>query len=53
MPVKEEDMLKATIRVGSPGLYKYTWVPFGLPNSGSSFCHLVQMCLGEQQFILL
>ena len=28
-------------------------MPFGLSNSGSSFCHLMEMCLGDQQFVTL
>ena len=28
-------------------------MPFGLSNSGSSFCHLIEMCLGDQQFVIL
>ena len=28
-------------------------MPSRLSNSGSSFCHLMEMCLGDQQFITL
>ena len=28
-------------------------MPFGLSNSRSSFCHLMEMCLGHQQFVTL
>ena len=28
-------------------------MPYGLSNSGSSFCHLMEMCLGGQQFVNL
>ena len=28
-------------------------MPFGLSNSGSSFYHLMEMCLGDQQFVTL
>ena len=28
-------------------------MPVGLSNSGSSFCHLTEMCLGDQQFVTL
>ena len=28
-------------------------MPFGLSNSGSSFCHLMEMCLGDQQYVTL
>ena len=53
MPVEEADIPKTAFRTGSSGLYKFTHMPFGLSNSGSSFCHLMEMCLGDQQFVTL
>ena len=53
MPVEEEDIPKTAFRAGSSGLYKFTCMPFGLSNSGSSFCCLMEMCLGDQQFVTL
>ena len=50
MPVEEADIPKTAFRAS---LYKFTCMPFGLSNSGSSFCHLMEMCLGDQQFITL
>ena len=28
-------------------------MPFGLSNAGPSFCHLIEQCLGDQQFVTL
>ena len=53
MPVHKADIHKTAFRVGSSGLYEFTRMPFGLLNSGSSFCCLMEMCLGDQQFITL
>ena len=35
------------------GLYKFTHMPFRLSNAGSSFCCLMEQCLGDQQFVTL
>ena len=53
MPMAELDIHKTAFRAGSSGLYEFTCMPFGLSNSGSSFCHLIEMCLGDQQFVTL
>ena len=53
MPVAESDIYKTAFRAGSSGLYEFTRMPFGLSNSGSSFCCLMEMCLGDQQFVTL
>ena len=53
MPVEEADIQKTAFRVGSSGLYEFTHMPFGLSYSGSSFCHLMETCLGDQRFVTL
>ena len=53
MPVEEADIPKTAFRAGSSGLYEFTRMPFGLSNSRSSFCRLMEMCLGDQQFVTL
>ena len=35
------------------GLYEFTRMPFRLSIVGSSFCHLMEQCLGDQQFFTL
>ena len=42
MPVEEADIPKTAFRAGSSGLYEFTHMPFGLSNSRSSFCHLME-----------
>ena len=49
----EMDIHKTTFRAGSSGLYEFTHMPFSLSNSGASFCHLMEMCLGDQQYVTL
>ena len=51
--MEESDIKKTAFRASSTGLYEFTHMPFGLSNAGSSFCHLMEQCLGEQQFVTL
>ena len=53
LAMAEDDIKKTTFRAGSSGLYEFTHMPFGLSNAGSSFCRLVEQCLGDQQFVTL
>ena len=46
-------MKKAAFRARSSGLCKFTHMPFGLSNAGSSLCHFMEQCLGDQQFVTL
>ena len=47
----EDDIKKTVFRARSSGLYQFTHMPFGLSNAGSSFCCLMEQCLGDQQFV--
>ena len=53
MAMEEEDILKTTFRAGSSGLYEFTHMPFGLTNVGMSFCRLMEMSIGDQQYVTL
>ena len=47
----ESDIKKTAFRASSTGLYEFTHMPFGLLNAGSSFCHMMEKCLEDQQFV--
>ena len=53
MAMEEADIPKTAFCAGSSGLYKFTRMPFGLTNAGASFCHLIEICIGDQQYITL
>ena len=53
MAMEEEDIEKTAFRTGSSGLYEFTQMPFGLTNMGASFCRLMEMCIGDQQYVTL
>ena len=51
--MEESNIKKTAFRAHSTGLYEFTHMPFGLSNAGSSFCCLMEQCLGDQQFVTL
>ena len=53
MAMEEADICKTAFHVGSSGLFKFTRMPFGLTNAGASFCRLMEMVIGDQQFVTL
>ena len=53
LAMEESDIKKTAFRAGSTGLYEFTHMPFGLSNAGSSFCCLMEQCLGDQQYVTL
>ena len=46
--MEEGDIKMTAFRASSIGLYEFTHMPFGLSNVGSSFCCLMEQCLGDQ-----
>ena len=53
MAMEESDIPKTAFCAGSSGLYEFTRMPFGLTNAGASFCRLMEMCIGDQQYVTL
>ena len=53
MAMEEADIPKTAFHAGSSGLFEFTRMPFGLTNAGASFCRLMEMVIGDQQFVTL
>ena len=53
LAMDEVDIHGIMFMAGSSGLYKFTHMPFGLSNADTSFCWLMEMHLGDQQYITL
>ena len=50
MAMEEADIAKTAFRAGSSSFFEFTRMPFGLTNAGASFCRLIEMVIGDQQF---
>ena len=53
LAMEESNIKKTAFRASSISLYEFTCMPFRLSNAGSSFCCLMEQCLGDQQFVTL
>ena len=53
MAMEEADIPKTAFCAGSSSLFEFTRMPFGLTNAGASFCSLMEMVIGDQQFVTL
>ena len=53
LAMNEADIRKTAFHAGSSGLYEFTRMPFALSNVGASFCHLMEMCLGDHQYLMV
>ena len=51
--MEEADISITAFHAGSSGLYEFTRMPFELTNTGASFCRLMEMCIGDQQYVTL
>ena len=53
MAMEEADIPKTAFHAGSSSLFEFTHMPFGLTNARASFCRLMEMVIGDQQFVTL
>ena len=53
MSIEEADIPKTAFCVGSSSLFELTRMPFRLTNARASFCRLMEMVIGDQQFVTL
>ena len=51
--MEKNNIKKTAFRSGSTGLYEFICMLLGLSNEGSSFCHLMEQCLENQQVVTL
>ena len=50
LAMEVSDIKKTAFRACSTGLYEFTHMLFGLSNVGSSFCGMMEQCLGDKHF---
>ena len=48
LAMQGDDIKKTAFRARSLGLHEFICMPFRPLNAGSSFCHLMEQCLGDQ-----
>ena len=53
MAMEEADIPRTAFHAGSSSLFEFTHMPFGLTNAEASFCRLIEMVIGDQQFVTL
>ena len=53
MAMEEGYIPETAFCAGSSGLFEFTRMPFGLTNTRASFCRLMEMVIGDQQFVTL
>ena len=49
----QADIHRTAFHAGSSSLYEFTHMPFGPSNAVANICHLLEMCLGDQQYFML
>lgn len=53
LAVKKEHQQKTAFRCGSQGFFEFSKMPFGLCNAPASFCRMMELCLGDQQYVTM
>ena len=53
LKMNPSDIQKTAFRAGSQGFFEFTRMPFGLCNAGASFCRMMELCLGDQQYLTM
>ncbi len=48
-----EDIQKTAFQCGLQGFFEFTRMPFGLSNAPATFCRMMELCLGDQQYLTM